>query len=234
MNREYLTQLPTIFYVALLFIVWFVLWLMDIILLLNGKTDASVFISIDSVRWFVRSSVDSISSMPWGIIFLWLILAGVISASGIPSASFRFLRGTATIKSRRAFSLSFVALILICVCWLLGALYPLNLFGNISGTLTDSPFARGWLFLLFVSVSFVSVVFGIVYGRYKTINDVLEGMCSYIRFHAPSLLSLVPAALLISTMDYAGITVKLFPSFSYFLECVIILFPFLYRYLFKS
>lgn len=233
MNRERSYSLPVVLYTLLLLVVWCCSWVAGIVSLFVGNDADFALVSTDGVRWFLRTSVDSIASLPWGAVVLLLASSGLLGCCGLPQLLMRIHGGYATVRARRALWAAFIALLVVVVPLLLGTFRPLNLAGCIDGSFVGSPMAAGALFLLFVAALFVSVAFGVVYGTFRSVEDVVDAACCRIRFHASSLLALVPAALLLASFRYMRISFMEHPFLSDCVEYALLLFPFLYSLFFR-
>ena len=98
-------------------------------------------------------------------------------------------------------------------------------------TFADSPMAGGFPLVLFTIVLLLSLAFGVVYGTFKSVEDVVDALCSRIRYHAPSLVALVPAALLLLSVEYMNLGWD--GSVTAILKSVLVAFPFLYSIVVK-
>ena len=221
--------MPTILYCCALFAVWLYSWVRSLVALLGGERSEALLASSDGVRWFLRSSVGSVEHMPWAVIFILLMCSGVLASCGIFSALGRLLRSETSMRMRRALWSAFVAAVIMILFLLSATLYPLNIFRSVSGAFAASPMAEGWPLLLFAILFVPSAVFGVVGGAFRGVDDIVGAVSSRVTFHACSLVALVPAALLLASMEYEGITAMLFGGYSFLLEYLVIIFPFAYR-----
>ena len=231
MSRNLVNSLPTILYSCALFVVWLYSWIRSLVALLGGERSEALLASADGVRWFLRSSVASVERMPWAMIIIQLMCSGMLASCGIFPALGRLLRGETSMRMRRALWSAFVAAIIMMLLLLSAAFYPLDIFRSVSGTFSASPMAGGWPLLLFVTLFVPSAVFGIVGGAFRGVDDIVGAVSSRVKFHACSLVALVPAALLLASMEYEGITLALFGRCSFLLEYTVMIFPFVYRLL---
>ena len=227
-----MNNLPTILYCCMLFAVWLYSWIGSVAALFCGGTREALLASPDGVRWFVRSSVDCVERLPWAVIIILLMCGGMLCSCGFFSAVARLLRGETSLRLRRALWSLFVAIVIVVVLLLFATLYPLNIFRSVSGAFASSPMAGGWPVVLLGVLFFLSAVFGVVVGVFRGVNDVIEAVSSGIKFHACSLVALVPAALLLASMEYEGVTAMIFGRASSYFEYFVIIFPFVYRLFF--
>ena len=226
MNRNVIKYFPLLLYTFLLFMVWIGSWVAGVASLFRGSDVDFVLASADGVRWFVRSSVDGISALPWGELLLLLMTSGIFVASGLPVALSRALQRKATLKMRRALWVALITLLLLSLLLIACNLYPLSLSKSISGTLVGSPMAEGALFILFLLVFLLSVPFGIVYGTFRGVGDVVDALCCRVQHHASSFVALLPVALLMSSVGYADVGIS--DAAFVYIKYSLILFPFLY------
>ena len=232
MNKGRLNNLPTILYSCILFAVWLYSWVRSVVALLGGEAAEALLASPDGVRWFLRSSVDSVGNLPWAVILILLMCSGVLHSCGLFQAATRLLRGEPSLRMRRALWSALVVTVIMIILIFSATFYPLNLFKSVSGSFVSSPMAGGWPLVLFIAMFFLSAVFGVVGGAFKGVDDIVEAISSRIKFHASSLVALVPAALLLASMEYEGIMTMLFGAYSSYFEYFVIIFPFAYRFFF--
>lgn len=230
MNRGRLNNLPIILYSCALFAVWLYSCIRSMVALLCGEAAEALLASLDGVRWFLRSSVDNVGRLPWAMIIILLMCSGVLYSCGLFSAVARLLRGELSMRMRRALWSLLVAVVIMAMFVLFSSLYPLNIFRSISGEFASSPMAGGWPLMLFIVLFFLSAVFGVVGGAFKGVDDIVGSVSSRIKFHASSLVALVPGALLIASLEYEGLMFS--GSYSSYFEYFVILFPFACRLLF--
>ena len=233
MNKVRSHSLPMVLYVLLLLAVWLCSWVAGIVSLFAGEDVDFALASTDGVRWFLRTSVDSVASLPWGVIILLLTASGLLGGCGLPQLLRRMVDGYKSVRARRALWAAFIAFVVVAVPLLLGTLYPLNLASGVDGSFVASPMEAGALFLLFVAVVFVTVAFGVVYGTFRSVADVVDATCCHIRLHASSLVALVPAALLLSSLDYMGLSFMQSPFIAAIVKYMLLLFPFGYSLFFR-
>ena len=210
----------------MLFAVWLYSWVRSVAALLCGEAAEALLASPDGVRWFLRSSVDSVGNLPWAVILILLMCSGVLRSCGLFPAITRLFRGEPSLRMRRALWSALVAAVIMVILLLFATLYPLNLFRSVSGSFVSSPMAGGWPLVLFMVMFFLSAVFGVVGGAFKGVDDIVEAVSSRIKFHASSLVALVPAALLLVSMEYEGIMAMSFGGYSSCFEYFVIIFPF--------
>lgn len=233
MNRVRSHSLPVVLYILLLMAVWLSSWVSGIVSLFVGEEVDFALASTDGVRWFLRTSVDSISSLPWGIIILLLMSSGLFSGCGLPQLLLRMADGYRSVRSRRALWAAFIAFVVVGLPLLLGTLNPLSLASGVDGSFVASPLVSGALFVVFVVALFVSVAFGVVYGTFRSVADVADAACCHIRRYASSLVALVPAALLLASLDYMGLSFMQSTSVATVVKCLLLLFPFVYSLFFR-
>ena len=226
MNRGVLKYLPLLLYTLLLFAVWIGSWASGMVALLGGNDVDLVLTSSDGVRHFVYGSVGSVAAMPWGAILFLLMASGLFVSCGLPSALLCLLRRRTTLKMRMGLWASLLTLVVLALGLVATTLYPLSLTKSVLDTFADSPMAAGLLFMLFSVVLMLSLAFGVVYGTFKSIEDVVDALCSRIRYQAPSLVTLVPAALLLWSVEYMNLGWE--SSVMAILKYVLVAFPFVY------
>ena len=226
MNRGVLKYLPLLLYTLLLFAVWIGSWASGMIALLGGNDVDFVLTSGDGVRHFVYESVSSVAAMPWGAMLFLLMASGLFVSCGLPGALLCLFRQRTTLKMRLGLWTALLTLAVLAFGVVATTLYPLNLTKSVLDTFADSPMAAGFLFVLFSIVLMLSLAFGVVYGTFKSVEDVVDALCSRIRYQAPSLVTLVPAALLLLSVEYMDLGWE--SSVMAIIRYALVAFPFVY------
>ncbi len=224
MNKKKLRYLPIIIYTLLPAILWIYSVTANIISLLASDKSTQTDEPSISIRWFLSSSAESISSLPWGGIMLILMSAGMLQTSGLIQSTLHACRKQVRSKRTRSALISAgIAFALSISLLLVAALQPWSLFSSITGGFTDSPLQDGWLLLLYLMTAATTIVFGIVAGTYRSVDDIIKGASHRIALHAHSLISLIPAALFISMSNNLEYTIFSHPIAEY----TFLLLPFL-------
>lgn len=229
MNSNRLKNIPVVIYTAALSAVWIFSWMANIVSLLYGKEDIRTLVSAEGIRWFVRSFSETIASLPSEKIILLLIVSGVIYKSGIFTAVKQIFNGELSVKSRYAFSISSITFLCCIIVIFLCAINTWNLLGSVTGAFSSSLLVRGIIPIAFILTISVSVIFGIIYGTFRNVNDIIEAMCYVLRLAAPALISLFPAALLIASLNYLDIQIMSWCSIDTFSYLLYIL-PFFFSF----
>lgn len=157
-------------------------------------------LSEESVRWFVRHSIDNVSEAPFVEVLLSLFLVGALRSSGLFSA----LVHRTSLDIRRNRHALYIALAVLVVCLLvvlLGILPGGNLL-SVTGYVAGGPFAAGWLFLLTSVMSVTCVVYGRMSGQWRNSRDVFTGLSSEIASCASYFVTLVVASQLVAAMQF--------------------------------
>ena len=199
MNRKTLRYLPAIIYALLPALLWLYSITANIVSLLASDRGTHMDSPSIGIRWFLASSTESISSLPWGEILLILAGASMIHTSGLLSTIRRAMhRQVRSRRMRSALITAAVTLALTIALILPATIYPWNLLYSITGQLDGSPLADGWIMALFAVTAAITIIFCIVAGTYRNIGDIIKGASQLIATHAHSLVALMPAALFIS------------------------------------
>ena len=224
MNKKNLRYLPTILYTLLPALLWIYTIAVNIIsLLISYHTPQNNRPSI-GIRWFLSTSSENISSLPWGEILLILMSASMIHTSRLLSTTIRALRrDIRSNRMRSALIATAVTLMLIIALLIPTTIYPWNLTTSITGEFSESPIANGWAILLTTIIAATTTVFGIIAGTYRNIEDIIKGTSHLIATHAHSIAALIPAALFINMSNHMN-----YPLFAHpVAEYIFLLLPFL-------
>ena len=145
-------------------------------------------LSSEGIRWLF-GSFESIVASP---LLVWLILLliafGCLQKSGLasffsfhfPLSSFHF-----HFRDKLAFRVSLVFLLIYLVILALLTLTPHAILLSATGHLFPSAFSRSLVPVIAFGVCLISVTFGIVSGRLRSLTDILDALSSGIAHGAP-------------------------------------------------
>ena len=85
MNNRRSAYYPVLLYCGLLLLVWLVSLMTGVIDLFSGDYVANnnSLLTAPGMRWVLRNAVLSIDAAPWGIITMFIVMAGLLRGSGI-------------------------------------------------------------------------------------------------------------------------------------------------------
>lgn len=208
MNNKRILYYPAMAYVVLLLLVWLFSWIADAVAALVG-TDVEIhsLIGGEGLRWAMRSAMSSLNKVPWGTLFLCLTVVGLMKGTGIIRIVSRLsVRRGLTGNQKRALIFAVLALLLYVVAVYITALPPFKILLGVTGKFIGSPLAIGLPLLLFFGVLVFSVVYGFLYGNFRSPLDVLSSVGDTISGFVPALMALVPASGIMPCLDYVGVT----------------------------
>lgn len=206
MNKRRRLYFPVVLYLFLLLSVWLLSWFMGVVALLcDGETGLFSLVSAEGVRWALRSAWASVDSAPWAAILFSLSSLGLLVGSGMVRSASGVLRGgSLNFVERRAWLMALFALALFLLILFACTLYPWNILLGVTGEFSTSIVVQNGSMLLFAAVLFVTVVFGFVYGNYRSVVDVLHSLSAVFSFFAPALIAVLPASGILPCVEYAG------------------------------
>ena len=160
-----------------------------------------------------------------------LIAIGVLTESGF----FAAFSKKASLKQKRALSLSLLVLAIMMVVIACMVLIPNAILLSPFGTLADSPFSQGLLGIICVAIVVVGNVYGLSSGRFFSLTDTIKAHVSLLIPCLPCFLSMMLTAILKESMIYSNVIPMQSTLFSVLSWCLY-LFPFAVQllYLFKS
>ncbi len=197
---------PVVVYTVLLLLVWVVSLANDLLQLFYGNTVwGNSLISAGGVRWAVRNALPSIAAAPWSVVVVSLAIVGLLRSSGIAAMLSHLLCRFRLSKSElRALLFSLLALLPYSVILYMATVSPWNLLQSVTGDISISPIGQGWLFLLFIGVLFVSLIYGFIYGCYRSLLDAVVLTGDTFAFAIPAVLSIIPASGIVPCLQYIG------------------------------
>ena len=229
MNNRRAYYYPVLVYLLLLLLVWVGAFFADVTQMLSGKAlSSSSLISAEGMRWALRTAVPSINALPWGIVMMLVAIFGLLRGSGLARVLGRLLRlRRLTLLELRAFLFSLVVAICYVALLYMSAVSPWNVLGGVTEDPALSPLLQGWVLLLFVGVLFVSLIYGFIYGSYRSIMDAVASTAATFMLFVPAFMALVPASGIIPCLQYAGVQSVLGISWSV-ISAILCLLPFVY------
>ena len=234
MNDRRASYYPVLVYLSLLLLVWVGAFFADVTQMLSGKAlSSSSLISAEGMRWALRTAVPSINALPWGMIMMLVAIAGLLRGSGLVRVIGRLLSlHRLTVLEFRAFLFSLAAAICYVVLLYMSAISPWNVLAGVTEDPALSPLLQGWALLLFVAVLLVSLIYGFIYGSYRSIMDIVASTAATFRLFLPAFMALIPASGIIPCLQYAGVQSICGISWSVF-SAILYVLPFLYLLLMK-
>lgn len=206
MNNRRLQYAPVLLYTILLVAVWLVSWVTGLVQSLSGDV-TSVTSPMDGagLRWALLSSQASLNAAPWGTMAIIVFMAGLLSGSGILQLTERLLfRQKISVNERNSLLLALLALLLYCTILFVTTIAPWNTLAGVSHSLLNSPLAHGWLLVSFVGVLAMSLVYGFMYGNYRTVADVVCFSGEYFSHYISAFIAMIPASSIVPCLQYTG------------------------------
>ena len=80
-----------------------------------------------------------------------------------------------------------------------------NVLLGITGTFENSPFVSGLPILIFFGVLILALVYGFMYGNYRSAIDVVTSMGNTFTRFVPALIALIPASATMASVLYTGV-----------------------------
>ena len=207
MNNRRAYYYPVPLYLLMLLTVWVGAFFADVVqLLLGGTLPTSSLMSAEGVRWALRSALPSIGALPWGAIMMLIATYGLLRGSGLAKALCRLLCfRRLTLSQWRALLFSLLAAVCYIALLYMFTVAPWNLLAGITHEASLSPLAQGWALLLFALALLVSLIYGFIYGNYRSMMDVVVSAGNTFNLFVPAVMALVPASGIVPCLRYAGV-----------------------------
>lgn len=158
-------------------------------------------LSGDGIRWWVMNFIPNVSNAPFAYIIVGLMSAGVLKESGLLHAFGR----NASLKCRRALSLSLLVFGLLCLTVAIMTVLPGAVLRNSFGSVTDSPFTCGLFGVVCAVVLVVCNVYGLSSGNFTNLDDTLKAHVSLPGSCLDYFISMVLVGELTGCLDYTGL-----------------------------
>ncbi len=204
-RRAYYYPLPL--YLLALLLVWVGAFFADVVGLLDdGAVHSSSLISAEGARWALRTALPSLNSVPWGTVMLLVAAYGLLRGSGLAKALLRLVtQRRLTTSEWRALLFSLGVAVCYAALLYLSTLAPWNLLSAITGEPSLSPLVQGWALLLLAGVLSVSLIYGFIYGNYRSLMDVLVSTGNAFILFVPAIMALLPASGIVPCLQFAGV-----------------------------
>ena len=140
-------------------------------------------LSAEGIRWMLSHVVENYVCIPaLGIVLIVLMGVGVGSRSGLYEALLRFCRKGRLLsrKERRSLILSVAVFGFYWISIGVIALLPWNFLQNVMGDWLSSPFSKGFVYVVSLSLGLLGLVYGYASGAFRCISDLVNGMATMI------------------------------------------------------
>jgi p-aminobenzoyl-glutamate transporter AbgT len=207
MNKKRAYYYPVSIYLLVLLMVWIGSFFVDVAQMLSGGSHVnSSLLSAGGIRWAVRNALPAINALPWGIFMLSVVMLGLLRGSGLASALCRLVRFRRLSGSEvRAFAFSLALIVCYILLLYMSTSSPWNLLSGVSEDSSLSPIAQGKVILLFFGVLLMSLIYGYIYGNYRSVMDVFTSTADVFKFYVPAFMALIPASGIVPCLQYAGV-----------------------------
>lgn len=178
-------------------------------LVLPGGEVVPSLLGTDSMRWFVRHSVENIAAAPIVQAVLVLIMVGAVRSCGVVRSVGYLVRERRRLPlSRRQQYAMRIALIVLGMCLLLvgwGIAAPGGNLLSVTGRIAGGPLSGGWPFMLLLLVCVPCWVYGRVSGLWHTEREVLDAFTAEIARCSGYFVTLIVGAQLMAALHYVRV-----------------------------
>lgn len=229
MNKKRAYYYPVSIYLLVLLMVWIGSFFVDVAQMLSGGSHVnSSLLSAGGIRWAVRNALPAINALPWGIFMLSVVMLGLLRGSGLASALCRLVRFRRLSGSEvRAFAFSLALIVCYILLLYMSTSSPWNLLSGVSEDSSLSPIVQGRVILLFFGVLLMSLIYGFIYGNYRSVMDIFTSAADAFKLFVPAFLALIPASGIVPCLQYAGVESVLGLSWDV-INVTLYLLPFIY------
>ena len=237
MNNRREQYYPVIAYTLLLVLVWLLSWVADMAGMFScGAFAVKSLVSGEGLRWAMRDAMHSLNDISWGTIMLAVVMLAFLQGAGVLRVLHRLFSAESLTKNeKRALLVSLSAFLFYVAMVCLAAKPPFSLLLGVSGRFVGSPLMYGMPLLSFIGVMVVSLVYGFMYGNYRSVLDVVSSMGETFTFFMPAFIALIPATGIIPCIEYTGVQEQfgIAASSIQIVADIIYLIPFLYLVLLR-
>lgn len=198
---------PIIVYVLLLVTVWLMSWILDIATAFTASDiDIKSLVSSEGLRWIMRNAMPVLNNIAWGEILLAITALGLLQGSGIIRVLKHLIkRQQLTKMEKRSLLFSLSALLVYSTVLYVVTLSQWNILLGVTGTLENSSFIRGLALVLFIGVLVVALIYGFMYGNYRSVLDAVSSIGNTFSSFVPAIIALIPASAVMASVNYIGL-----------------------------
>ena len=229
MNKKRAYYYPIPVYLLLLLLVWVGSFFVDVAQMLSDNDhSSSSLISAGGMRWAVRNALPAINALPWGIVMLSVAVYGLLRGSGIIRVICRLARRQRLSGAEvRAFSFAMATLVCYIALLYMSSTSSWGVLRGVTDEPALSPIVQGAVILVFIGALFTSIIYGFIYGNYRSIMDLFTSIADSFKLFVPAMMALIPASGIVPCLQYVGVQ-PLCGIHWHVLETVIYLPPFIY------
>ena len=198
---------PVIGYLLLFISVWLFSWVLDIVTTFMGvDLGVASLVSSEGMRWFMRNALPTLNNVAWGEIMLLISALGLLQGSGLTRLFVHLIRVQRLTKmERRSMIFALLAILMYLAVLYITTLSQWNVLSGVTGTLENSSFVSGLPLLLFFGVLILALVYGFMYGNYRSVIDIVSSIGNTCAMFVPALMALIPASGVIASIAYLGV-----------------------------
>ena len=187
-------------------VVWLLSWFLDIAAtFMDADFGVSSLVSSEGVRWAMRNALPMLNNVPWGEIVLLLSALGLLQGAGIIRLLSGMIKGERPTRMQtRSLLFSVFAVLIYSTVVYVATFSQQNILLGVSGTIENSSFISGLPLLLFLGVLISALVYGFMYGNYRSAVDVVSSLGNTFSLFIPALIALIPASAVIASVVYTG------------------------------
>lgn len=155
-------------------------WVLSVLLPDSGIRS---MLGSEGVRWFLGGFAKMLS----GTLLVWLMLGAIAWGCVMESGVLDIFRRRRALHYRERIARGFVVCLSLCYVALFVALafMPNALLLSASGGLFPSPFSASLVPALSFGLCFISIAYGIVSGRFHTVDEIYQSLFAGIKTAAP-------------------------------------------------
>lgn len=146
------------------------------------ETFSHSLLSAEGIRWFMGGFMDMVKSYLLVAILLFGVALGALDGCGIISFD------KSQYRQRIAMRVVLFELVVFVAVMLALTVVPHAILLNVMGGLSNSSFTHSLIPYVCFSLLVMSVSYGVMSDRWRSLEDVFEGACRGIRLAAPLLL----------------------------------------------
>ena len=182
-------------------------WILDIATAFTASDiDIKSLVSSEGLRWIMRNAMPVLNNIAWGEILLAITALGLLQGSGIIRVLKHLIkRQQLTKMEKRSLLFALSALLVYSTVLYVVTLSQWNILLGVTGTLENSSFIRGLALVLFIGVLVVALIYGFMYGNYRSVLDAVSSIGNTFSSFVPAIIALIPASAVMASVNYIGL-----------------------------
>ncbi len=143
-------------------------------------------LSEEGIRWTLKSVLSNFAKASLSPLLMTTATIGLLVSSGLGTWIHSLWKSRhISLKQRSATGITLFTLSVYLILVLLGLFLPHSFLLGVTGRVSQSAFAEGWVGVCCVGLILTGIVYGTASGTFRSFLNVLDGLGAGLSFYAP-------------------------------------------------